>query len=213
MKRTNALALALLLAPALASAGPLDDAVKRDLPGWSIYKEAEGDLDGDQAGDAAAILKKGDDDAKEALLVVYLADGKKGLRLVTKAPKAICVGCGGPKAIMGEPLGELEITARGILTLSFEGGSREVWDQVCKWRWAPAEKQFKLIGETYSTADSVGEEPDTTDDINYSTMRIESTVGKKKAKKCTIPTRFAPPVLSAFDFDAHASSEVLRFCR
>jgi hypothetical protein len=203
-----------LFLPSLARAESLDAAVKRDFPGWSVNRSAEGDLDGDKAVDVAAILDRrpaGADATKEALLVVYRSDEKHALQLLSKSPKGICVGCGGPKAIMGEPLGELEI-AKGILTITYEGGSREMWSDVFKWRWDATKKDFLLIGETYSSTDTIGEEPDETYDINVSTLKVEATTGKKK-RNCTAPVSMKSQTLSAFDYDSHDLTEVIKRCK
>lgn len=204
-----------LLASPLLHAESLEEAVKRDLPGWSVNRSAQGDLDGDGIPDDAAILDRtpAGADRKEALLVVYLSDAHHERHLKTKAPKAICVGCGGPKAIFDEPLGELEIRPKGILTITYQGGSREEWEDVRKWRLDKSRGDFLLIGETYTAVDTIGEEPTVVYDVNFSTLRAETTVGKKK-KTCKVAASAKGRTLAAFDFEgAQDVSELLKGCR
>lgn len=202
---------AVLQLPEEGDSDPVKQAATRDFPGWRVFDEVVGDLDGDNTDDAAATLRRGDVDDEEVLVVVYLA-GPTGLRLVTRAPRAICAGCGGSRA---PPIpGELHISAKGILQITYQGGARSGFTLVCQWRWASAVKQFKMIGETLSTWDGAGEYPDTTIDINYSTMKIDSTVGKRKTKRCSLPARFAPSsLLPAFDYNAHDFPEIAYRCR
>src|SRR5262249_28425168 len=133
------------------------------------------------------------------LLVIYLDDGQGGYTLHTQAPKAICVGCGGPKAGMGEPLGELSIV-KGQLHVTYEGGSREAFSHELKWRLDKDQKNFVLIGETHQVTDTAGEEPEKTLDINFLAMKAEIVAGKKKTG-CTVPGEFSAISLAGFDYD------------
>src|SRR3954471_10387226 len=69
-----------------------------------------------------------------ALLVVFLGGPDGKLRLHTQVPKAVCVGCGGAKGSFDSVLGELSITPKGVLVVTYEGGSREMWTATYKWR-------------------------------------------------------------------------------
>lgn len=192
--------LFMLTAPAQA-AGP-ESVIHRDFPGWKIHQQVRGSLNGDIDDDVAAILSKpaeGNDVNGQALLVVYLDDGKGGYRLHTKARKAICVGCGGPKAAMGEPMGELSIS-KGLLHVTYEGGSREVFSDELKWRLDAKRNKFLLIRETRRVTDTLGDAPDETLDINYAELRAEEKSGRRKTS-CAVGAKYKSLELSAFDYD------------
>lgn len=129
--------------------------VNNKFPGWKVYQQVEGDLNGDTMPDVAAILyKESDSESGQTQLVIYLNDGKGGYQLNTLASKAICVGCGGIKAGPG-PLGELSIQ-KGQLHIDSSGGSREQFGDKLKWRFDKARNKFILIGETYFLTDTAG---------------------------------------------------------
>jgi hypothetical protein len=194
--------LALLLAGVCRAETPAQ-AVARDLPGWTIHQQAQGPLAGGK--DFAAVLTKPDpvSEKLQALLVVYSADGPGRWRLRVKAPKAICVGCGGAKAPMDEPLGRLAIDQRGVLSVTYEGGSREEFSDELKWRLDRRSGRFVLIGETYSSVDTVGQDPEDAVDVNFTTLKMERRLGKRR-RACLVPAAFQRSELSAFDFfDKH----------
>jgi hypothetical protein len=201
-KRIAAAAAISLLVSSLAYAEGIDTPVHQDFPGWKVFQQVAGELNGDGNPDVAAILSKpaeGTDENGQALLVVYVGDGHGGYKLAVQAPKAICVGCGGPKAAMGEPLGELSIS-RGQLRVTYQGGSREAFDDELKWRFDKQANDFQLIGETYHVTDTVGNEPEETLDINYTTLKMEKKVGRKK-HGCAVDPQFHTEKLSSFDYD------------
>lgn len=185
--------MALLSGPLLAD--KIEDSIARDFPKFSIFKKTMGDLNGDGIVDYALILWA--TNSKKAPLVVYFGDNKGAFHLQSSSQLAICVGCGGPKAIMGEPLGDLNINAKGILLITCLGGSREVWIDVLKWRFDKKQKEFLLIGETYRSVDNFREEPTERTDINYSTGKIENSIGKKR-RVCQFVTSSIK--LTSFDF-------------
>lgn len=192
----------LFMAAGRAWAAEPDSFIHRDFPGWKIHQQVRGSLNGDIDDDMAAILSRpaeGTDENGQALLVVYLDDGHGGYKLHTKARKAVCVGCGGPKAAMGEVLGEVDIS-KGLLHITYEGGSREVFSDELKWRLDPKKNKFLLIGETRRVTDTAGDEPDVTLDINYATLKEEKLTGKKKTS-CAVARKFRAVELSAFDYD------------
>ena len=207
----NLIVIATILMPAeLLFAGKFENDMKRAFPGFKLYQKAEGDLNGDRAADYVAILWNGDGviddmaspswnpDALKALLVIYFNDGKGSYHLQTTAPRAICVGCGGVKAIMGKPLGNLNIK-KGVLWITYIGGSRSYWTDILKWRWDKQQKEFLLIGETYSSEDTMGEYPLEHIDINYSTQKAIRLTGKKQ-EVCRISSPSKENTLSTFDF-------------
>ena len=192
----------LVLAVGQARAAEPGSMIHHDFAGWKIHQLVRGSLDGDADDDLAAILSKpaeGNDENGQALLVVYLDDGKGGYKLHTRARKAVCVGCGGPKAAMGEPMGELSIS-RGLLHVTYEGGSREVFSDELKWRLDAKRNKFLLIGETRRVTDTLGDAPDETLDVNYASLRAEEKSGKRKTS-CTLGAKYKSLELSAFDYD------------
>lgn len=204
-KRVMALISILCLFAAAARAEDLDAAVKRDFEGWRIFEQASGDINGDGAADTAAILFK---PAKEegapgaAMLAVYVAGA-----LHTQAPKAICVGCGGPKAAFDQPLGTLKITDKGLLEIDYQGGSREAFDDLLKFRLDKDSGKFLLIGETRTVTDTVGEEPQQTLDINYASLKMTKTFGKI-LRNCKLDASFRGAELSVFDYDEQHAEDI-----
>ena len=208
-KTAAAAAIAFCLAAGGARADAIEAAIAHDFPGWKIHQHVRGNLNGDIDDDAAAILSKpaeGTDANGQALLVVYLDDGHGGYKLHTKAANAICVGCGGPKAAMGEPLGEIAIS-KGLLHVTYEGGSREVFSDELKWRLDTKKNKFLLIGETRRVTDTVGEDSDVTLDINYTALKEEKLTGKQKVT-CPVNKRFRTLDLSSFDYDGKHLEDV-----
>jgi hypothetical protein len=208
-KTAAAAAMVFCIAAGSARADRIEAAIRHDFPGWKIHQHVRGSLNGDIDDDAAAILSRpaeGGDKNGQALLVVYLDDGHGGYKLHTKARKAICVGCGGPKAAMGEPLGEIEIS-RGLLHITYEGGSREVFTDELKWRLDATKNKFLLIGETRRVTDTVGEDPEVTLDINYVSLKAEKLTGKHKTT-CAIARKFRALELSAYDYDGRHVEDI-----
>ncbi len=194
-------AFGFLLSSAARAEG-IDTPVRHDFPGWKVFQQVAGELNGDGNPDVAAVLSKpaeGTDENGQALLVVYVGDGQGGYKLAVQSPKAICVGCGGPKAAMGEPLGALSIV-KGQLRIRYEGGSREEYQDDLKWRFDVTKGDFFLVGESQYVTDTVGSEPDEKLDINYLTLKMEKKVGKKK-HACAVDREFRAVKLSDFDYD------------
>lgn len=197
---------AFLVCASFAQPARADDGIEavaaHDFAGWKIYQQVSGDLNRDGKLEVAAILSRpaeGTDENGQAMLAVYLNNGEGGYKLLTQSPKAICVGCGGPKAAMGEPLGELSIS-KNLLNITYEGGSREAFEDEVKWRFDTKKKDFLLIGETRRVTDTLGGDPEETLDINYLTLKAEKKVGKKK-HACAVGAEFKAVALSTFDYD------------
>ncbi len=175
---------------------------------WKLYQETWGDLNDDGIKDAAVMMflepKDADDRGKAAIAVLL---GEKGgtYKIHTQAGGATCVGCGGPKASFTDPMGTLAITGKGILTIDYSGGSREMYDITTKWRFDKAYNRIVMIGETQTVVDTMQEYPDEVMDINYSTLKMTKTVGKKKIE-CRIPTDLKNQELSAFDYEMHGEN-------
>lgn len=136
---------------------------------------------------------------------------KKPLKL--EAPNALCFRCGGVK---GAPItGQPQITKGKLLQISYNGGSREYWTHVMKWRFDEATETLELIGYTGSSVDTLQEDPKNfaadqvgnliSMDINYRTRKIEKkVVGKNlKAKlhKCELSTDFKSPSFATFSYE------------
>ena len=192
--------------PARAAKAGFTAAVAVDFPGYEIYDDAAGDLNGDGKPDAAAILFKAGAEQVQgtALIVVYMSKGAV-LKLHTKAEKATCVGCGGAKSAWDAPLGKLSVD-RGVLKVAYEGGSREMFDDAVKWRYERARDKFAMIGETQKTTDTIGEEADDVIDVNFSNMKMTRRVGNRK-KTCAVPPEQKGVDLDAFDYEgAHQAA-------
>lgn len=186
---------------------PLHIALQRDFSKWKVFDEAYGDLNGDGIKDAAVILflepENPDDRGKAAVAVLFGVDKEgKEFKLHTQAGG---VGCGGPKASFSDPMGTLGIRDKGILTIDYFGGSREMYDLQTKWRYDKAYNRIVLIGETRTVTDTMEEYPVEIMDINYSTLKMTKTVGKKKID-CLIPKDFRNQELSGFDYEMHGEA-------
>ncbi len=178
-------------------AGKIENNIGRDFRGFSVFEKVAGDLNGDGVVDYVATLWK--NHLRTAPVVVYFGNGKGDFILQTKAPVANCFWCGGMKGTPNEPIGRLSINNKGILVMTFKGGSREVWTDVLKWRFDKKQKEFFLIGETYTSVDNFGEEPTERTDINYSTGKMEKNIGKKgKICQFSLPLKM---ILRTFDFE------------
>ena len=144
------LALALLSActspPGLSKPPAPDGELSAFLPpGTSLRLAERGDIDGDGDQDAVIVLEAGDGDAasqpRTLLLLRRDADGR--LQRAIESPRAIsCRRCGG---MMGDPLQGIRI-APGVLTLRFEGGSRELWSKEFRFTSALGGEDWWLTG-------------------------------------------------------------------
>lgn len=126
--------------------------------GWKLEEQKSGDLDGD--GNSDYVLKlieakpaKTADDAtndRARALVVLLSDANGKLTRAALADRLLqCTGCGGAFYGAMEAPAEVEIDAKGVITVSQEHGSREVSNTTYKFRYDPAVKRFVLIGFDY----------------------------------------------------------------
>jgi hypothetical protein len=190
-----------------ALAKDINTTISQNFPGWKVFQQVEGDLNGDGKVDVAALLYKSTEENSntsktgQTLLVVYLNDGQGGYQLNTQAPEASCDGCGGMKSSPGQPFGKLSIQ-KGQLHVLYEGGSRNEFKDKLKWRFDQVKKQFFLVGETYYLEDTVpqlledeiGSDhalevpdgsndddailPNDTLDINYLTLKAKKTIAR-----------------------------------
>jgi hypothetical protein len=126
--------------------------------GWKLEEQKSADLDGD--GNADYVLKliedkpaKTSDDVvndRARALVVVLSDASGKLTRVAVADKLLqCTGCGGAFYGVMEAPAEVEVDAKGVITVSQDHGSREVSNTTYKFRYDPAVKRFVLIGFDY----------------------------------------------------------------
>jgi hypothetical protein len=191
--------------------------VAKDFAGWEVDAWGEGDLDGDKRADLVVTLKQpagkgkteagAGDVAPPTWLAVYVRAAGGELRLHTRAQHAVCLGCGGMKAGPDEIVGTPSIDHNGVLTVDYEGGSREIWNFRLKWRLDKGTNHFALIGETYNAVDTLSEDGKgeagalSSQDINYVTGKIvRKTVGQRP-RTCTVKPGLAVPDLAAFDFE------------
>lgn len=185
---------------------PLHRALKRDFSKWLVHDEVFGDLNGDGIKDAAVIIvldpEDADSDGRAAVAVLFGVD-KAGqeFKLFAQSGGATCINCGGPKGAMdGTPLGKLEITNRGVLTINYLTGSRAMYDTTNKWRYDKAYNRMVLIGTTVTVTDTLSDDGDTeTLDVNYATLKAEKRTPKGK-RSCAVPKEMQNQEISGFDF-------------
>jgi hypothetical protein len=194
--------------------------------GYEVHEAAKGDLSKDGLDDWAftasrpADKKPGEGGSeREPLFVVALRKpgSVEAYETVVSSATTVCFGCGGMKAPPDLPVGEPRIE-KGILIVGYVGGARETWSHDFKWRWA--KDHFDLIGETYSSDDSLGGEADpgwtTGVDINFATGKANKTVtdakGKPREQHCHVPKSFKKWDLKTFSFDGHDDVQ-LEDCR
>jgi hypothetical protein len=158
-----------------------------------------GDLNNDGIEDRAEIIWKGQGSLPVLVVTLKNVDGSVASKI--ESAGAICLGCGGPKAVIGEPLGELSIQ-KGILWISYKGGSRGSWSDTYKWRFDKKKNDFRLIGRTLLDEDVLREFPTERSDINFSIGKQESFLGKKR-KVCSVKS--APIYLTTFVFEDRPS--------
>jgi hypothetical protein len=194
--------------------------IARAFPGWNIDVAVEGDLNGDALPDVVATLKRPEakegesgEAEREAWLAVFLRAPDGQLRLHTKAARAVCLGCGGAKSSWSDIVGVPTIDAKGILTLTYEGGSREMWSHRLKWRLDKRRNHFALIGDTFESVDTLvrpgKEEPGflTYQDINYLRGKMIRKVARQGRQTCDVTPGLAADDLATFDFQQYVESE------
>ncbi|HEX3146241.1 MAG TPA: hypothetical protein VHQ64_19865 [Pyrinomonadaceae bacterium] len=126
--------------------------------GWKLEEQKAADLDGDGNSDYVLKLiedkpaKTADDmlNDRARALIVLLSDAKGKLTRAAVADKLLqCTGCGGAFYGFVEAPAEVELDAKGVISVSQEHGSREVSNTTYKFRYDPAVKRFVLIGFDY----------------------------------------------------------------
>jgi hypothetical protein len=210
------LTLGLWVSP-VAATDHVQEQIAAQLPGWTIAQMAKGDLNQDSRTDVVVTLQQpgASDEGTPGMAMLAIFFGGPGgtLRLHTKAPQAVCVGCGGPRASFIEVLGSPSISAKGILNVTYEGGSREAWTVVFKWRYDVKTDHFILIGETRENRDTLsdgGEMPPgevTSEDINYSSGRMIRTISKGGTQRCRVKPALRAITLADFDFESFAGED------
>ncbi len=144
------LGLALLSACASQPGLPQPDASDTELSaflpaGSSLRLAARGDVDGDGDQDVAIVVDAGDGEAarQPRPLLLLRRDAGGRLQRAIDSPRAIaCLRCGG---MAGDPLQGVRIEP-GVLTLRFEGGSRESWSSEFRFTPAPGSGDWRLTG-------------------------------------------------------------------
>jgi hypothetical protein len=126
--------------------------------GWKLEEQKAADLDGD--GNTDYVLKLIEDkpaktsedivNDRARALVVLMSDANGKLTRAAVADKLLqCTGCGGAFYGVVEAPAQVEVDAKGIITVSQDHGSREVSNTTYKFRYDPASKRFVLIGFDY----------------------------------------------------------------
>lgn len=183
------------------------------------FHAVEGHLTKDDVKDKASISSPcgecedwdKEENPKLGFTVTINRPGKKPL--IMDSPGVLCFRCGGVKgvAITGRP----EITAGKVLQISYNGGSRQYWSHLVKWRFDEATEALQLIGYTASVVDTLQEDPnDFADDrigelismdINYRTRKVEKKVVGKNRKpklfKCRLSADYKIPSFSDFNYE------------
>jgi hypothetical protein len=205
--------LVLLCRPVVA--GDIWATVQAATMGFVESGDATGDLNGDGIPDVAVLLAdkamKEDAADKPLALRVYFADKSGKLTLATEAPKAACLGCGGVKG--GDAPYTLEIK-KGVLSLTYDGGSRETESYTTKWRYQHGD--FELVGihevQMDTLAGDKGMIRSIERDVNVSTLKMEETVSTvvsstpdgeikttEKKHKCAVPPEYKGRKLKSAD--------------
>ena len=110
-------------------------------------------------------------------------------------------------------MGSPSISAKGILNVTYEGGSREAWTVVFKWRYDVKTGHFILIGETRQNRDTLsdnGEMPPgevSAEDINYSSGKMIRTISKGGTQHCRVKPALRAINLAGFDFETFAGED------
>ena len=211
---TTLLLLALLHAEA-APAKSIDAQIAAALPDFRLLRQAEGDLNGDGLPDIAAVLQEkgdGSDGPRAGMLAVFLRTTAGKLRLHTRAPDAVCPGCGGPKGDWSGVLGDPSI-AKGILTMEYLGGSRDLWVFKQKWRLDPRKDRFVLIGETREDSDTLSDDGEVEpgqlsfEEINYLSGKMTRRISHRGTRHCQVRPELRGLELADFDWEAHTEGD------
>ena len=156
---------------------PVTDAVARFVPsGWRLEtdKVREADLNGDGRPDAAFVISNGgtaeDSAVVKHVLVLALRgdDGKLHRSIVNDA--AVLDGDEG--GVFGDPFEDLTVE-RGAVVITHYGGSRDRWGFTHRYRFQNGE--WKLIGLTIGSTDTLNLEHYDNQDINLSTGLVEAS--------------------------------------
>lgn len=120
-------------------------------PNWTLFKEAEGDLNKNSLVDVALIIENNTphgDLGKERALLVLLRNGgvADSYMQVCRADHAILSSESG--GMLGDPFSRMEIK-KNVLRIDFEGGSADKWTTTHRYRYQQG--IFVLIGATYTS--------------------------------------------------------------
>jgi hypothetical protein len=210
------LTLCLAAGPA-AAVDPIAAQIAAQLPGWTVAQMAKGDLNGDSLADVAVTLRRPGPGAEGApakvMLAIFLAGPGGTLRLHTKAAKAVCIDCGGAKGPFDEVLGTPSINTKGILGITYQGGSRETWTVFLKWRYDAKANRFLLIGETRDYADTLADDGEiepgevSAEDINYLSGKMIRTISKGGTQHCRVKPAWRAINLARFDFEGSSGDD------
>jgi hypothetical protein len=151
--------------------------------GWTLIKNADGDLNKDGLSDVAGVLERKTEipdpagDGPPRILFVAFQKPGGGYRLSVQANRAILRS--GEGGAFGDPF-ELVKVERGSLHVSFYGGSSERWSYTYQFRFQNG--AWFLIGVTTQTSRTDGSDEGTYEDFNLLTGRMRTVTTDAKGK-------------------------------
>ena len=168
--------------------------------GFELFSKIEGDVNRDNYLDSVEIYFKKPNDA---ITIVTISNEQKEEKIKVLSKKAICIGCGGAKSSLFEPLGLFNIKNHDLY-FKAAGGSRGLWEMELKWRYDKKIHDFFLSWGKLKQVDyAEKKEPTVVYEIFF-----DKKVGNKKIygskiklKKCSLPKDSPAIKFSEFDFE------------
>jgi hypothetical protein len=130
-------------------------------PGWMIEAQVEGDLNREGVSDLAVTLveklpadadKDNPPERQRALLILFKATDGKLSRAALAEKVLLCTRCGGAFYGVAETPANVAIS-NGVVIVKQDYGSRELTEELFRFRYDPEAKRFVLIGADVKTFD------------------------------------------------------------